>query len=293
MHIIVSTWYGLSCYIQYNFSDFVTSMSVIQVANTLTGWPGRIVIRHILYVINLVTFSTLALRDWFSNNKLFDSRSYSTTVAQIIFTGVDALPTITFLGLATGFIFTFRLISITDSLGGTNDIIQLLITIICLSVGPFLAAIIIISRTGSAIVVDIGNMKLHGEIEALENMGVNINDYLIAPRIISTAISQLAITVYFTVTALLTGIFISAIFVNPAHFDFIYKISDSVTPYFVSIFVIKNIIFGYVIATVACYNGLRVQCSATEVPQRTTASIVQSLSFIFIIDSILTIAIFI
>jgi len=235
----------------------------------------------------------LALRDWFSKNKLFDSHSYSTTVAQIIFTGVDALPTITFLGLATGFIFTFRLISISNTLGGTNDIVNLLITVICLSAGPFLAAIIIISRTGSAIVVDLGNMKLHGEIEALENLGININDYLIAPRIISTAISQLAITVYFTVVALLTGILISALFVNPSHFEFIFKISNSFTPYMMSIFVVKNIIFGYVIATVACYNGLRVQQSATEVPQRTTASIVQSLSFVFIIDSLLTFVIFV
>jgi phospholipid/cholesterol/gamma-HCH transport system permease protein len=239
-----------------------------------------------------MTFSTLALRDWFSKNQLFNSRSYSTTVAQIIFTGVDALPTISFIGLATGFIFTFRLIAISNSLGSTDDIINLLITIICLSVGPFLAAIIIISRTGSAIVVDLGNMKLHGEIEALENLGININDYLIAPRIIGTAISQLAITVYFTVIALVTGILISALFVNPSHFDYILKISNSFTPYFVSIFVVKNIIFGFIIATIACFNGLLVQSSATELPQRTTASIVQSLSFLFIIDSLLTLAIF-
>jgi phospholipid/cholesterol/gamma-HCH transport system permease protein len=269
------------------------SHTLIDWANTLTGWPGRQLIKYVSYVIDLVTFSMLALHDWFRKNKLFDRHSYSTTVAQIIFTGVDALPTITFLGLATGFIFTFRLISISNTLGGSADIVNLLITVICLSAGPFLAAIIIISRTGSAIVVDIGNMKLHGEIEALENLGVNINDYMIAPRIISTAISQLAITVYFTVMALLTGILISAVFVNPAHFDFILMISNSFTPYLMSIFVVKNIIFGYVIATVACYNGLRVQGSATEVPQRTTASIIQSLSFIFVIDSLLTFVIFI
>lgn len=262
-------------------------------ANTLTGWPGRKLINNVLYVINLVTFSILALRDWFSKNRLFESRSYSTTVAQIIFTGVDALPTISFLGLATGFIFTFRLISLSNTLGGTDDISNLLITVICLSVGPFLAAIIIISRTGSAIVVDLGNMKLHGEIEALENMGININDYLVAPRIISTAISQLAITVYFTVIALLSGILISTVLINPSYIGFIAKVSDSFTPYLMSIFIVKNLIFGYVIATVACYNGLRVQNSATEVPQRTTASIVQSLSFVFVIDSLLTFAIFV
>lgn len=268
-------------------------MSAVQLANTLTGWPGRQLIKYIAYVINLMTFSSLALRDWFHKNRVFDSRSYSTTVAQIIFTGIDALPTISFLGLATGFIFTFRLISVSDSLGITEDIVNLLITIICLSAAPFLAAIIIISRTGSAIVVDLGNMKLHGEIEALENLGININDYLIAPRIISTAVSQLAITVYFTVIALLSGIIISALFVNPAHISIIAETSNSFTPYLISIFVVKNVIFGFVIATVACFNGLQVQCSPTEVPQRTTASIIQSLSFIFIIDAMLTFAIFV
>lgn len=261
--------------------------------NTVTGWPGRILLKYLFYVIDLVTFSTLALRDWFHHNRLFDSRSYSTTVAQIIFTGIDALPTVTFLGLATGFLFTFRLMSISSSLGGTDDLINLLITVICLSAGPFLSAIIIISRTGSAIVVDIGNMKLRGEIEALENLGININDYMVAPRIISTAISQLAITVYFTVIALLSGIVISTLWINPTYINFIMKLSYSFTPYLVTIFVIKNIIFGYVIATVACYNGLRLRASPTELPQRTTASIVQSLSFVFVIDALLSLLLFV
>lgn len=64
-----------------------TSMSVVQIANTLTGWSGRKLIRNVLYLINLMTFSSLALRDWFSKNQVFNSRSYSSTVAQIIFTG--------------------------------------------------------------------------------------------------------------------------------------------------------------------------------------------------------------
>jgi hypothetical protein len=41
-------------------------MPVTQIANTLTGWPGHKLIRYLLYLINLMTFSTLALHDWFS-----------------------------------------------------------------------------------------------------------------------------------------------------------------------------------------------------------------------------------
>jgi phospholipid/cholesterol/gamma-HCH transport system permease protein len=137
-----------------------------------------------------------------------------------------------------------------------------------------------------------GNMKLHGEIEALENMGVNINDYLVAPRIIGACISQLAITVYFTVIALLTGILISTVFVNTTHLDLIFRVADSFTPYTITIFVLKNLMFGYIIGSIACYNALRLKNSATELPQRTTAAIIQSLSFIFVIDGLLTFAVY-
>lgn len=259
---------------------------------SLTGLPGRFFLRSILYVINLFTFSLLALRDWHNNNRIFETKSYKNIIAQIIFTGIDALPTITFLGLAAGFVFTFRLISILDSVGAAKDIANLLVTIICLGIGPFIAAIILISRTGSAIVVDLGNMKLHGEIEGLELLGININDYLIAPRLIGTAISQLAITVYFTFIALVFGITLSGLLISASHFNFLYEISTAFTPYLIMIFVIKNLLFGFVIAATSCYNGLSVRTSPTEVPQQATRAIVNSLVFVFIIEGLMALAIF-
>ena len=260
------------------------------ITSVITGLPGRFLIQASLYVINLITFSTLALRDWYNNNRIFNKKSYSSMVAQIIFTGIDALPTITILGLAAGFVFTFRLISVLDSVGAADEIVNLLVNIICLGIGPFLAAIILISRTGSAIVVDLGNMKLHGEIEGLEMLGININNYLIAPRLIGTAISQLAITVYFTFIALVFGITLSGLLTSTSHFAFLYEIGTAFTPFLVMVFVIKNILFGYIIAAISCYNGLRVRTSPTEVPQQATRAIVSSLVGIFVIEGLLALA---
>lgn len=261
-------------------------------AATITGFPGRFFIQSFLYVITVFTFSTLALRDWVKNNEIFNSKSYTTTVAQIIFTGIDALPTITLLGIATGFVFTFRLISILDSVGAADDIVNLLVTIICLGIGPFLAAIILISRTGSAIVVDLGNMKLHREIEGLELLGININSHLVAPRIIGTAISQLVVTVYFTFIALTSGIALSALLVSTSHLEFLFEIGSAFTHHLVLIFVLKNLVFGYIIGATSCYNGLRVKTSPTEVPQQATRAIVNSLIFIFVIEGLFALAMF-
>lgn len=257
---------------------------------TITGFPGRFFNQSFLYLINVFTFSTMALRDWYKSNRIFNSKSYTATVAQIIFTGIDALPTIALLGLATGVVFTFRLISILDSIGATDNIAGLLVSIVCLGIGPFLAAIILISRTGSAIVVDLGNMKLHGEIEGLELLGININSYLIAPRIIGTAISQLVVTVFFTFIALVSGITLSALMVSSTHLDFFYQIGTSFTPHLILIFVLKNLVFGYIIAATSCYNGLRVRISPTEVPQQATRAIVNSLILIFVFEGLFALA---
>ncbi|MDH3360355.1 MAG: ABC transporter permease, partial [Desulfobulbaceae bacterium] len=164
----------------------------------LFGLTGHFVIRIFSYLFDLAAFIIKALNGWFRQAKLFDRRTYSSVVSQIIFTGVDALPAITLLGLITGFVITFRLIAIFDVVGGTVNMITILTELVGLELGPLIAAIVLISRSGSAITVDIGNMQLRGEIEALELLGVNLDDFLITPRMIGTAVSQLVLAVYFT-----------------------------------------------------------------------------------------------
>jgi phospholipid/cholesterol/gamma-HCH transport system permease protein len=263
---------------------------VISAVNTLFGYPGRLVLSRLMYAVKLSTFSMLALRDWYRHNRIFSRRSYRNVIAQIIFTGVDALPTITMLGLATSFIFTFRLIAIVDSIGGTEDLVDVLTNVIGLEIGPLIAAIILISRTGSAIVIDLGNMKLHREIEGLELLAVNINDYLIAPRLLGAAISQLAITVYFTLITMVVGILLSGLLLNVSHFDLLISLSTVFSLPLLGAFVIKNMLFGFMIAATACYHGMRVRTSPTEVPQQAQRAIVNSLIMLFIIDGLLGLA---
>ncbi|HEY9034680.1 MAG TPA: ABC transporter permease, partial [Pseudomonadales bacterium] len=138
----------------------------------------------------------------------------------------------------------------------------------------------------SAITVDIGNMKLHREIQSLEIMGVDINEYLIAPRILGVTASQLVVAVFFTFITLTSGILLSGLLTSPRHFAYLFKLADSVEPLMLLMFVVKNVLFGLTIGAVSCYHGLRVGSSATEVPQQTQAAIVNILVMLFIIDGI-------
>jgi len=259
---------------------------MINMVNNITGWSGSFFLRRLNYLIDLVTFSSFALRDWFKSVRLFDRYSYRSLVSQIIFSGIDALPTILFLALITGFVFTFRMIALFDSIADTVTILN---HVIALELGPMIAGIVLISRTGSAITVDLGNMKLHKEIEALELMGIDINKFLIAPRILGVTISQLSISVFFTMVTLGAGILLSGLLLSPTYFKYFSDMVSGLHTHLLFIFVIKNLLFGLFIGAIACYHGLRVDASPTEVPQQTQKAIVNSILMLFIIDGIIAV----
>ncbi len=50
------------------------------------------------------------------------------------------------------------------------------------------------------------------------------------------------------------------------------------------IFIIKNLVFGLVIGAMACFHGLLVENSPTQVPQQMQKAVVRSLVFLFLAD---------
>jgi phospholipid/cholesterol/gamma-HCH transport system permease protein len=255
-----------------------------QALSRIFGATGAFLLHKFDYLVSLTSFLIFALLDWAKNFRFFNRYSYRPLITQIIFTGVDAIPTIIFLGLVTGFIFTFRMIALFESL---TDTLSILIFIIGLEAGPMIAAIILISRTGSAITVDIANMKLHREIQSIEYLGMDIHSFLVAPRIIGVTISQLAVAVFFTAITLISGILLSGLMLSPTHYKLIYQIANHIQPIALLVFVIKNILFGLTIGATACFHGLQVGVSPTEVPQQTQRAIINMLVMLFVIDGIL------
>lgn len=255
-----------------------------QALNKLVGAPGAFLLHKLDYLVSLTSFLLFALLDWAKNFRFLHRYSYRPLVTQIIFTGVDAMPTIVFLSLVTGFIFTFRMIALFESL---TDTLSILIFIIGLEAGPMIAAIILISRTGSAITVDIANMKLHREIQSMEYLGIDINYYLVAPRIIGVTISQLAVAVFFTALTLIVGILLSGLLLSPSHYKLLLQITTHIQPLTLLLFIMKNILFGLTIGATACFHGLQVGTSPTEVPQQTQRAIINMLVMMFVIDGIM------
>ncbi len=261
--------------------------------NTLLAIPdrmGRQLGRAVLYLVDLATFAVKAIiQD--HDRGLFNRATYHATLTQVIFTGIDGLPLVSLLAVATGVSVAANLVTIVEVFGDPSDVIDVLIQVIVLELGALLTAIVIIGRSGSAMAVDIGNAKLRGEIEGLELLGMDIDRFIVIPRLLGTAIAQVVLSVYFAILALISGILMPALVKAPAYFSYFSVLPQSFPPADMLIFLTKNLLFGLVIGAAACFHGLQVTNSVNEVPQQTQRALVVSLAMIFMIDGIIAIGI--
>lgn len=269
-----------------NAQDSNQKMHVLARMNALLGRLGRSVLRPLLYCLDLTAFSIHALRDWRHRGHLRNAATRRALITQILFTGIDAMPIVLVLGLAIGLTLTPTLLLLAQSLGSDRELARFLILAVGVELGPMLTAIILIGRSGSAIAVELGNMKQRGEIGSLMLMGINISDFFVAPRLLGGAVSQLVLAVYFTGVALFGGILIMGLLVDYEHLKLMPVLVRMIAPIDILIFITKNFMFGLMIAAVACYQALHIGLSPTEVPQRTQQAIVNSYLLIFALSGI-------
>ncbi|RLA23871.1 MAG: ABC transporter permease, partial [Gammaproteobacteria bacterium] len=129
-----------------------------------------------------------ALAVWRPHRNVFNKAVYSNLLGQLIFTGIDAIAMISFLAVLVGIGVTSQLIYIMQAVTGAGDLTEILARLIVSELGPLITGVILVGRSCSAIAVDLGNTKVRGEIEPLEFLGIDVDDYFVVPRIICMVI---------------------------------------------------------------------------------------------------------
>lgn len=254
---------------------------------TLIDRLGYNIRQGILTEIDLIFFTTTAIRRGiiFISQTEHNGIIKNAIVTQIIFSGIDSLiPTILLMSISIALSVTAQLIITLQAYGSEKEVVNLMIRFVALELSPLLTAIIIICRSGSAVAVDLGNMSLNKELKGLELLGIDILIYVAFPRLIGIAVSQIILAVYFSTLSIILGIFFSVLIDTSANFKYIFILIDSLSPLEVINFIFKNTLFGLIIGANACFHGLQVKYSVTEVPQKTQQAIVHCLISMFIIN---------
>ncbi len=208
---------------------------------------------------------------------------------QVLFTGFEALKIINIIGLTIGAVIIIQGITLLENFGQTTIGYKILIMVITKELGPLLTAFIVLSRSGTSISTELGNMVVNHEVEALVSFGINPIGYLVVPRVIGVVAAIFSLTIYFNIAGLFGGYFVSAM-IQPMPFTiFLNNLLQNLTIKDIIVSLTKSLVFGFVISIISCYHGLKVKYASTEVPVRTIKAVVSNLTWIFIFNLIITV----
>src|SRR5687768_15456891 len=124
---------------------------------------------------------------------------------QLYRAGLGVLPMILFLALALGLIIIGQTVSLLSRVGANQYLGTVMVTVVVRELGPMLTALIVLLRTGTATVVELGTARALGEVEALEALGIDPVHYFVVPRVIGMGLGLLALTIYMNLGALVSG----------------------------------------------------------------------------------------
>ncbi len=212
---------------------------------------------------------------------------YRIMVNQTKFTGIDALRFIISIALMLGATVIIQASTNFPKFGIEGFIGNLLVIIIARELGPLATAMIVISRSGSAIAAEIATQQQNSEILSLELMGIDTKLYIVFPRILASIIAIFSLIIIFDITAFVGGYLISltSVFIPPS--VFVQTLLDAFSFTDLIITVIKSVIYGILIPLICCYYGFMPR-SDFEIPIYVSKAVIRTLVIIFIINAIIS-----
>ena len=248
---------------------------------------GRKAIMFRRGIVEFVAYNVSIARSLKSIPYLHLRSIYDIVINQIYFTGFYSLPFVTIIALIIGGTVIGQSFSSLPKFGIEGFLGNLMVIIISREAGPLITALIIISRSGSAIASEIATQKQTGEIRAFEIMGIDIRLYIIIPRIIAFSLTLLSLILIFNVVAFAGGYVISLFAYYIPLKTFAMALIDALTIKDLASMLTKSIIFGVFIPVICCYHGLKTK-SPFEVPIFVSKAVIHALFSTIIINAVIS-----
>jgi len=215
-------------------------------------------------------------------------RARREVVDQLYITGIKSLGVISVVAVFTGMILALQTGLELRRYGQEEFIGSAVAVSVIREMGPFMTGLIIAASVGSAIAAQLGTMAVSEEIAALEVMSINPNRFLVMPRLVALALMMPILTVYTNMLGIIGGGIVGATQLGVSFQVYL----DNATRYaenkdlFVGLF--KSLVFGIIIATVACHQGLMTSEGAVGVGRATRQTVITSFLFILIVGYMIT-----
>jgi phospholipid/cholesterol/gamma-HCH transport system permease protein len=156
-------------------------------------------------------------------------------------------------------------------------------------VGPLVTVLIVAGAGATAMCADLGSRTIREEIDAMEVLGINPVQRLVAPRMLASGLVALLLNSLVVIIGILGGYAFSVFVqdVNPGAFAAGITLLTGIPEVIISC--VKAALFGLIAGLVACYRGLTITTGgAKAVGNAVNETVVYAFMALFVINVVVT-----
>jgi phospholipid/cholesterol/gamma-HCH transport system permease protein len=196
--------------------------------------------------------------------------------------GVQSLVILIATGLFVGMAITLIMEAEMDAYGAKVYIGRMLAVATVRELAPVFTALMLAGRVGARIASELGSMRVTQQIDSIEGLGQDPMQKLVVPRVLALLIMVPALTMVMNLITLLGGFMVSS--VAPGVFWF--EARKAFVLRHLSGGLLKPFVFGFIIATVSCFLGLRAAQGVRGVGEASAKAVVNSSVVVFLANYI-------
>jgi phospholipid/cholesterol/gamma-HCH transport system permease protein len=213
-------------------------------------------------------------------------REFSAGVYRI---GAQALGITALVGFLIGVVLSYLSAEQLRLVGADIFIVNILGIGIIRELGPVICSVLVAGRSGSAMTAQLGVMRVTEELDALSVMGISNTMRLILPKVAAIAVALPLLVLWTSGVALIGGAVSAKVELGMSFLQFFAGLPAAVPQVNLWLGVGKGVVFGVLIALIACHFGLRIQPNTESLAAGTTRSVVTSITAVIVADAILAV----
>jgi phospholipid/cholesterol/gamma-HCH transport system permease protein len=224
-----------------------------------------------------------------SISNIFTSPRYANdTLEQMDLIGVGSLPIVAISSLFIGGVLVLNTASQFERFGETALTGDAVALALVRELGPTITALLVAGRNASGMASELGSMVVTEQVDAMRALGTDPIRKLMTPRVIATALMLPLLVAAADFLGLVGGFFVAHMTLHLSSAQFWRRAIDALAFGDLVMGMMKPLAFGVIIATVGCWQGLRVKGGTQGVGRATTNAVVISSVFVLTVDFFLT-----
>ena len=237
-------------------------------------------------VLEVQDYVLLSVR---SVSNLFHPPIYlADTFEQMDLIGVGSLPIVLLTGFFIGAVMVLQTASQFERFGQTaltGDVVALALV---RELGPTITGLLVAGRNSSGIASELGSMLVTEQVDAMRAMGTDPTRKLVTPRVVATVLMLPLLTAMADFIGLVGGFVVASFELRLSPVQYWTRAIHALEFSDLMQGMTKPLVFGFILSTVGCYQGLTVRGGTQGVGRATTQAVVVSSVFILVANFFLT-----